>query len=171
MYNCTSVPEVCLVVCTGPVPTLPSLPPYVGLSDGSHSALRPRSLYPIPYFHYSRVSSHTCVMLWAEKTREQNKCKSDLNRIMTERPNMCYWKAECSRMSNMTFPCVNAIQLGPSPFNSSPQCKKKLFTLSFQPKFLKIRFTKVAASRSFLMRQQIFFFLLAKWSQGHVWAK
>ena len=27
-------------------------------------------------------------------------------------------------MSNMTFPCVNTIQLGPSPFNSSPQCKK-----------------------------------------------
>ena len=57
----------------------------------------------------------------------------------------------------MTFPCVNAIQLGPSPFNSSPQCKKKLFTLSFQPKFLKIWFTKVAASWSFLMMQQFFF--------------
>ena len=35
-----------------------------------------------------------------------------------------FWKAEGSRMSNMTFPCVNTIQLGPSPFNSSPQCKK-----------------------------------------------
>ena len=46
----------------------------------------------------------------------------------------------------MTFPCVNTIQLGPSPFNSSPQCKKKLFTLSFQPKFLNIWFTKVTAT-------------------------
>ena len=27
-------------------------------------------------------------------------------------------------MSNMTFPCVKAIHLGPSPFNSAPQCKK-----------------------------------------------
>jgi len=41
-------------------------------------------------------------------------------------------------MSNMTFPCVNSIQFGPGPFNSSPQCKKKLFTSSFQAKFLKI---------------------------------
>ena len=24
------------------------------------------------------------------KTREQNSCKTDLNRIMTERPNICY---------------------------------------------------------------------------------
>ena len=32
-----------------------------------------------------------------------------------------FWKAGGSRM---TFPCVNPIQLGPSPFNSSPQCKK-----------------------------------------------
>ena len=34
-------------------------------------------------------------------------------------------KAWGSRISNMTFPCVNPIQLGPSPFNSSPHCKKK----------------------------------------------
>ena len=27
-------------------------------------------------------------------------------------------------MSNMTFPCVNLIQLGPSPFNPSTQCNK-----------------------------------------------
>ena len=36
-----------------------------------------------------------------------------------------FLKSECSMMSNMTFSCVNAIQLSPSPFNSSPQCKKK----------------------------------------------
>ena len=71
----------------------------------------------------------------------------------------------------MTFPCVNAIQLGPSPFNSSPQCKKKLFTSSFQAKFLKIRFTKVAGTSSFLMCQQIFFFPSLYHSHGHIWAK
>ena len=29
----------------------------------------------------------------------------------------------------MTFSCVNPIQLGASPFNSSPQCKKKLYVI------------------------------------------
>ena len=74
-------------------------------------------------------------------------------------------------MSNMTFPCVNTIQLGRSPFNSSPQCKKKLLTSSFQAKFLKIRFTKVAGTSSFFMCQQIFFFPSVNQSQGHIWAK
>ena len=32
-------------------------------------------------------------------------------------------------MSNMTFQCVNTIQLVPSPFNSSPQCKKALYVI------------------------------------------
>ena len=32
---------------------------------------------------------------------------------------LCFWKAEDSRMTNVTFPCVNTIQLGPSLFNSS----------------------------------------------------
>ena len=48
------------------------------------------------------------------------------------------------------------------PFKSAPAHSnrphnaKKLFTLLFQPKFLKICFTKVAASRSFLMMQHFF---------------
>ena len=42
-----------------------------------------------------------------------------------------FWKAECSRMSNMSFPCVNVIQLGRSPFNSSPQCKKSSLRYHF----------------------------------------
>ena len=29
----------------------------------------------------------------------------------------------------MTFPCVNTIQLGPSPFNSYQQCKKALYVI------------------------------------------
>ena len=37
---------------------------------------------------------------------------------------------------------------------------KKLFKSSFQAKFLKIRFTKVAVPCSFLMEQQIFFFTI-----------
>ena len=37
---------------------------------------------------------------------------------------LCFWKASGSRMTNMTFPSINPIQLVPRPFNSSPQCKK-----------------------------------------------
>ena len=51
---------------------------------------------------------------------------------MLERPNICYIFEKLgvqSRMSNMTFLCVNSIQLGPSPFNSSPQCKKALYVI------------------------------------------
>ena len=49
--------------------------------------------------------------------------------------------------------------------------QKKLFTSSFQAKFLKIRFTKVACTCSFLMYMQIFFFPSLNHSQGHIWAK
>ena len=42
-------------------------------------------------------------------------------------------------VSNMTFPCVNPIQLGPSSFNSSQL---------FQPIFLKFRLTKVDGKHS-----------------------
>ena len=69
-----------------------------------------------------------------------------------------------SRMSNMTFPCVNTIQLVPT-------MQKKLFTSSFQAKFQKIRFTRVAGTSSFLMYQQMFLFPIAHKSRGHIWAK
>ena len=55
------------------------------------------------------------LLLWAEKTREQNTCKSDLNRIMTERPNICYIFEKLS---------VQGCQIWHShvviPFNSPP---------------------------------------------------
>ena len=35
-----------------------------------------------------------------------------------------FWKASGSRMTNMTFPSINPIQLVPRPFNSSPKCQK-----------------------------------------------
>ena len=75
-----------------------------------------------------------------------------------------FWKAEGSRMSNMTFPCVNTIQVVPT-------MQKKLFTSSFQAKFLKIRFLKVACTWSFLMYMQIFFSPSLYHSYGHIWAK
>ena len=57
----------------------------------------------------------------------------------------CGWW-HCGRMMViggclLTFPCVNPIQLGPRPFNSSPQCEKssvQLYIIKFQVKFLKI---------------------------------
>ena len=59
----------------------------------------------------------------------------------------------------------------PQPIQLVPTMQKKLFTSSFQAKFLKIRYTKVAGTSSFLMCQQIFFFPILYHSQGHIWAK
>ena len=71
-------------------------------------------------------------VLWEEKIREQNTCKTDLNRIMTERPNIFYIFEKLSVQDvkhdipmcqgHSTRP--QPIQFGPSPFNSAPQCKK-----------------------------------------------
>ena len=59
----------------------------------------------------------------------------------------------------------------PKPTQLFPTMQKKLFTSSFQAKFLKIRFLKVACTRSFLMYMQIFFFPSLYHSHGHIWAK
>ena len=67
-----------------------------------------------------------------------------------------FWKAEGSRMSNMTFLCVNTIQLG-------PQCKNCFLRHHFRRKSGSQR-----ATSSFLMWQQIFFFPNALRSQRHV---
>ena len=47
---------------------------------------------------------------------------------MLERPNICYIfeNAWGPRMLNMTFPCVNPIQLGPSPFSLFLRLQKKI---------------------------------------------
>ena len=84
------------------------------LYSSSKICLRPRFL--------ARITALYLVEL-------QNTWK-ELNRTMLERPaqHMLYiWKAGDSRMSNMTFPCVNPIQLVPT-------MKKELFTSSFQAK-------------------------------------
>ena len=93
-------------------------------------------------------------VLWEEKIREQNTCKTDLNRIMTERPNIFYIFEKLSVQDvKHDIPMCQGHSTRPQPIQLGPTMQKKLFTLSFQPKFLKIRFTKVTASRSFLMRQ------------------
>ena len=61
-------------------------------------------------------------------------------------------------MSNMTFPCVNTIQLGPSPFNSSPQCKKSSLCHHFKRNSW-IGWKKVTCTCSFL--HVIFLFLVS----------
>ena len=91
---------------------------------------------------------------------------------MLERPNICYIFGKLK---------VQGCQIWHShvliPFNSAaahstrPHNAKNLFTSSFQAKFLKIRFTKVAGTSSFLVCQQIFFFPNLNHSQGHIWAK
>ena len=82
------------------------------------------------------ICSQCCIsvslLLWAEKTREQNTCKKNLTEKRSKDQNMLYfWKAEGSRMSNMTLPCVNTIQIGPSPFNSAR--KKSIFLMGGVP--------------------------------------
>ena len=52
-------------------------------------------------------------------------------------------------MSNMTFPCVNAIQLGPSPFSSSPQCKKSSLRHHFRQDSWKLGSQKLLAPAHF----------------------
>ena len=56
-----------------------------------------------------------------------------------------FWKVEGSRMSNMTFPCVNTIQLGRNPFNSSPQCKKSSLRHHFRRNSWKLGSQKLQA--------------------------
>ena len=75
------------------------------------------------FFKFWPLESH---VLWAAKTREQNTCKTDLNRKTQHM--LYFWKAGGSRMSNMTFPCVNPIQLGPSLFRPH-NAKKALYVI------------------------------------------
>jgi len=71
-----------------------------------------------------------------------------------------FWKAECSRMSNMTFPCVNAIQLGPSLFKSFPQCKKSSLRYHFSPNSGKLGSQKLLHQGHFRWRSKFFSFTL-----------
>ena len=72
----------------------------------------------------------------------QNACYKKLNRKMLEKTNICYifekqgFMIRGSRMPSMTFPCVIPIQIVPT-------MQKRLFTSSFQAKFLKIWFKKI----------------------------
>ena len=59
--------------------------------------------------------------------------------INPRQPLIQIWKAGGSWMSNITFLCVNPIQLVPTT-------QKKLFTSPYQAKFLKISFTKAAGT-------------------------
>ena len=59
----------------------------------------------------------------------------------------------------MTFPCVNAIQLGPSLFNSSPQRKKSSLRHHIKRNSWKLASQKLLAQALKVMCQQIFFFL------------
>ena len=67
-------------------------------------------------------------------------------------------------MSNMTFSCVNPIQLGASPFNSSPQCKKNLYVI------MSGEFTNFYGIKRHLATSAIFFHSVNK-SWGQIWAK
>ena len=82
-----------------------------------------------------------------------------------------FWKAGGSRMSNMTFPCVNTIQLGRNPFNSSPQCKKSSLRHHFRRNSWKLGSQKLLAEAHFWSASRLSFFPILYHSQGHIWAK
>ena len=69
-------------------------------------------------------------------------------------------------MSNMTFPCVNAIQLGPSPFNSSPQCKKSSLRYHFSRNSWKLGSQKLLPHGHFWWGSKFFFFSLPSGPRG-----
>ena len=76
----------------------------------------------------------------------QNTCAKKLNRKMLESPNICY-VFEKLRVRGCV--CMYDIQMcqyhstRPQPIQLVPTMQKMHFTLSFQPKFLKIWFTKL----------------------------
>ena len=74
-----------------------------------------------------------------------------------------FWKTGGPRISIWHFHVSILFKLGPSPFNSFPHWSKKLFTSSFQVKFLKIRFTIVDGKCSILFPQ-------CQQVPGHIWA-
>ena len=69
-------------------------------------------------------------------------------------------------MSNITFPCVNAIQLGPSPFNSSPQCKKSSLRYHFSRNSWKFGSQKLLPHGHFWWGSKFFCFSLPSGPRG-----
>ena len=97
----------------------------------------------IKYFKNSQNAAGYWLPQWIRSTASLGinpKAKdAQLQKNDLKTQHMLYFWAGGLRMSKMTFPCVNPIQLGPSHFNF------QLFTSSIQAKFLKISFTKVVA--------------------------
>ena len=108
------------------------------------------------------------LLLWAEKTREQNTCKSDLNRIMTERPNICYIFEKLS---------VQGCQIWHShvsmPFNLAPahstrphNAKKSSLRYHFSRNSWKFGSQKLLHQGHFSWRGNFFFFSLPSGPRG-----
>ena len=97
-----------------------------------------------------------------KKTREQNTCKKKTQHMIY------FWKAEGVKDFKYDIPMCQYHSSRPQPIQLVPTMQKKLFTLSFQPKFL--------GSQKLLHHGHFWWcskkkFPRAKWSQGHVWAK
>ena len=101
------------------------------------------------------------LLLALDSARFEFKLKMRLNRRMPERPNICYI-FEKLRVQG----CQIWHSHVPIPLNSAPQCKKAL-TLSFQPKILKISFTKVAGANIKSYAPADFLFPLSSGRRGH----
>ena len=119
------------------------------------------------------VGSHSCQRYWGgKKTPNGNiptavsaglavaSCKIQkkwTEKCLEDQHMLYFCQAGGSRMSNMTFQCVNPIQLGPSPFNSSPQCKKSSLRHHFRRNSWKLGSQKLLAQAHFWCASKISF--------------
>ena len=94
-----------------------------------------------------------------------------LNRIWPKDPrNAIFLKSWVFKDVKYDIPMCQYHSTRPQPIQLVPTMQKKLFTLSFQPKFLKIWFTKVAATSSKSYVPANFFFSWSGGPRGMFWA-
>ena len=112
------------------------------------------------------------LQLALDSARFEFTLKMRLNRIWPKDPTYAiFLKSWVFKDVKYDIPMCQYHSTRPQPIQLVPTMQKKLFTSSFQVKFLKIRFTKFAGRSSFLVCLQIFFFPSVNQSQGHIWAK
>ena len=106
---------------------------------------------------------HQCKWLGVREGLKKNIFRKShrnfLNRNVVDVKNLSE-KAGTLKDVKYDIPMCQSHSTRPRPIQLVPTMQKKLLTSSFQAKFLKIRFTKVTCTSSFLMYMQIFFFPL-----------
>ena len=112
------------------------------------------------------------LQLALDSARFEFTLKMRLNRIWPKDPTYAiFLKSWVFKDVKYDIPMCQYHSTRPQPIQLVPTMQKKLFTSSFQAKFLKIWFTKFTDTSSFLVCQQNFFFPSLYHSHEHIWAK